>query len=72
MAVLTLIVVNFVICIIPHAILKTFSKRMVHDFITSEIEYCYSLLYSTSNYQVKKLLPVTNASAQLIFCAPKF
>lgn len=45
---------------------------MVHDFITSEIEYCYSLLYSTSNYQVKKLLPVTNASAQLIFCAPKF
>ena len=61
-----------------HAILhgKPFSnpltEQLIHAFVTSRLDYCNGLLYGVPECQIKKLQRVMNASARLIYCAPKF
>ena len=45
---------------------------LVHAFITSRLDYCKSLLYGVSEYQIRKLQRVMNASVQLVYCARKY
>ena len=40
--------------------------------MSSRLDYCNSLLYGIPEYQTRKLQRVMNASARLIYCAPKF
>ena len=47
------------------------TKKLIHAFITSRLDYCNSLLYGVPDYHMQKLQCVMNASARLIFCAPK-
>ena len=48
------------------------TERLVHTFITSRLDYCNGLLYDAPEYQIKKLQRVMNASARLVYCAPKY
>ena len=41
-------------------------------FITSRLDYCNGLLYGAPEYQIKKLQRVMNASARLVYRAPKY
>jgi len=47
------------------------TKKLVHVFITSRLDYCNSLLYEVPDHHMQKLQRAMNASARLIFCAPK-
>ena len=47
------------------------TEKLIHAFITSGVDYLKSLLYGVPDYYMQKLQRVTNASARLIFCAPK-
>ena len=47
-------------------------ERLVYAFITSRLDYCNGLLYRAPEYQIKKLQRVMNASAQLVYRAPKY
>ena len=40
--------------------------------ITSRLDYCNGLLYGAPVYQIKKLQRVMNASARLVYRAPKY
>ena len=44
---------------------------LAHAFITFRIDYCNSLLYGLPNNQLAKIQRVLNASARLVFNAPK-
>ena len=48
------------------------TEKLVHAFIRSRLHYCNSLLYGIPEYQTRKLQRVMNASARLIYRAPKF
>ena len=48
------------------------TEKLVHAFISSRLDYCNSLLYGIPEYQTRKLQRVMNASARLIYRAPKF
>ena len=48
------------------------TERLVHAFITSRLDYCNGLLYGAPDYQIKKLQRVMNASARLVYRAPKY
>ena len=48
------------------------TERLVHTFITSRLDYCNGLLYGAPDYQIKKLQRVVNASARLVYRAPKY
>ena len=48
------------------------TERLVHAFITSRLDYCNGLLYGAPEYQIKKLQRVMNASARLVYRAPKY
>ena len=48
------------------------TEKLVHTFISSRLDYCNSLLYGIPEYQTRKLQRVMNASARLIYRAPKF
>ena len=48
------------------------TEKIVHAFISSRLDYCNSLLYGIPEYQTRKLQRVMNASARLIYRAPKF
>ena len=48
------------------------TEKLVHAFISSRFDYCNSLLYGIPEYQTRKLQRVMNASARLIYRAPKF
>ncbi|KAL9954606.1 hypothetical protein ACROYT_G042170 [Oculina patagonica] len=48
------------------------TERLVHAFITSRLDYCNSLLYGAPEHQIKKLQRVMNASARLVYRAPKY
>ena len=50
--------------------LKT-TKILVHDFVSSKLEHCHSLLYNVPKYVVTKLQSVQNAVARLITCSRK-
>ena len=47
------------------------TKKLIHAFITGGLDYCNSLLYGVPDHHMQKLQRVMNASARLIFCAPK-
>ena len=47
------------------------TEKLIHAFITSRLDYCNSLLYGVPDYHLQKNQRVMNASARLIFCAPK-
>ncbi|XP_068680545.1 uncharacterized protein [Montipora foliosa] len=47
------------------------TEKLIHAFITSRLDYCNSLLYGVPDHHMQKLQCVMNASARLIFCAPK-
>ena len=46
-------------------------EKLIHAFITSRLDYCNSLPYEVPGSYMQKLQRVMNASARLIFCAPK-
>ena len=48
------------------------TKTLVHAFVTSHLDYCNSLLFGVSKYQIDRLQKVLNAAARLIFRIPKF
>ena len=48
------------------------TEKLVHAFISSRLDYWNSLLYGIPEYQTRKLQRVINASARLIYRAPKF
>ena len=48
------------------------TERLIHAFITTRLDYCNSLLYGVPEYQIRKLQRVMNASARLVYCAPKY
>ena len=48
------------------------TERLIHVFITTRLDYCNSLLYGVPEYQIRKLQRVMNASARLVYCAPKY
>ena len=48
------------------------SERMVHAFITSELDYCNSLMYGLPNSQLQKLQRVQNAAAKIVSGARKY
>ena len=48
------------------------TEELVHAFTSSRLDYCNSLLYGIPEYQTRKLQRVMNASARLIYRAPKF
>jgi len=50
---------------------RSSSETLIHAFITSRLDYCKSLLYGLPKYQLSKLQRVMNASARLVYCAPK-
>ena len=48
------------------------TERLVHAFITSRLDYCNGLLHGAPEYKIKKLQRVMNASARLVYRAPKY
>ena len=48
------------------------TEMLVHAFITSRVDCCNSLLYGLPKYQLNKLQRVLNASARLVWNAPRF
>ena len=48
------------------------TEKLVHEFISSRLDYCTSLLYGIPDYQISTLQRVMNASARLIYRAYKF
>ena len=48
------------------------TERLVHAFITSRLDYCNRLLYGFPECHIKKLQRVMNASARLVYRAPKY
>ena len=47
------------------------TKTLVHAFITSRLDYCNSFLYGLPAGHLRKIQRVFNASARLVFCAPR-
>ena len=45
------------------------TKKLIHAFLTSLLDYCNSLLYGVPDNHMQKL-SVMNACAHLIFCTP--
>ena len=50
---------------------RSSTETLIHAFITIRLDYCNSLLYGLPKYQLSKLQRVMNASARLVYCAPK-
>jgi len=48
------------------------AKILVHDFISSRLDYCNSLLYGVSDGMLKKLQAIQNAAAWVVTRARKF
>jgi hypothetical protein len=47
-------------------------ESLVHDFITSKVDYCNGLLYGLPDNHIAKLQRVQNASARLIVGLPRY
>ena len=48
------------------------TETLIHAFISSRLDYCNSLQYGSSSYQIKKLQHVQNAAARVIFQEAKY
>ena len=44
-----------------------FTETLVHAFVTSHLDYCNSLLFEISQYQIKRLQRVLNAAARITY-----
>ena len=51
---------------------KSATEKLVHAFITSNIDYCNPLLYGTTSCVINKLQRLQNAAARVIYGAKKF
>ena len=51
---------------------KECTETLIHDFVSSRLEYCNSLLYGLPAYQIQKLQRVQNSAARLVFRESKF
>ena len=47
------------------------TKTLVHAFVTSHLDYCNSLLFGISQYQIKRLQWVLNAAARITCFTPR-
>jgi hypothetical protein len=57
--------------------LKTFMrqetiKTVVHAFVTSRIDYCNSLLYGISDYNINRLQQIQNSAARIVTNTRKY
>ena len=50
----------------------TTAEALVHAFVNSKLDFCNSLLYGLSKYEMNKLQGVQNAAARVIACLSKF
>ena len=66
-----LIIVIFGVRRIRKYLSQETTGSLVHAFITFGIDYCNGLLYGLPNNQLAKIQRVLNASARLVFNAPK-
>ena len=48
------------------------AETLVHDFISSRLDFGNSLLFGLPQYQIQKLQQGQNASAHLIFSMPRY
>ena len=48
------------------------SESLIHSLVSSNLDYCNSLLYNTPNLRLKKLQQVQNCSARILTGTPKF
>ena len=48
------------------------TKTLVHNFISSHLDYCNALLFGLPKYQLDRLQKVQNAAARVIFQISKF
>ena len=48
------------------------TKYLVHEFVTSRVNYCNSLLCDLPTSQLNKFQRVLNTAARLVCCAPRF
>jgi len=48
------------------------TKILVHDFVTSHLDYCKSLLSGVPQYQLNHLQKILNAAGRLVCLVPKF
>ena len=51
---------------------KPATEKLVHAFVTSNIDYCNSLLYGTNKYVIDKLQKLQNAAARVICGARRY
>ena len=51
---------------------KPATEKLIHAFVTSNIDYCNSLLYGTSNDVVAKLQNLQNTAGRVICDARKY
>jgi len=45
---------------------------VVHAFVTSRIDYCNSLLYGISDYNINRLQPIQNSAARIVTDTRKY
>ena len=48
------------------------TNTLVHAFVTSHVDYCNSLLYGVSQYQLSRLQRVLNAAARITCLLPRY
>ena len=48
------------------------TNTLVHPFVTSHVDYCNSLLYGVSQYQLSRLQRVLNAAARITCLLPRY
>ena len=48
------------------------TEKLVHAFVTSQIDYCNSLLFGISKLQLARLLSLQNAASRLIYRTRRF
>ena len=48
------------------------TKTLIHAFVTSHLDYCNSLLYGISQYQIDRLQRVLNAAARITCYVPRY
>jgi hypothetical protein len=51
---------------IRHLLNQSATERLIHAFITSQLDYCNSLLYGIQDYQLLKIQAIQNSAARLV------
>lgn len=57
---------------ISHLLDQTSRERLVHAFVSSQLDYCNSLLYGLSNTEIMKLQRIQNTAARLVTKTSKY